>query len=175
MKQIKLKELISEEIVKTTESTRSHDILSELRNSKRLEENVLKKVVDLVKSEYNKWKKTFQMAGQPRTAPYDRAAFVELFGMLIVVASMPVIGPILLGKSIYNKARTKVNQIQKNRNLSKEETQQELLTMADEIYKELPTGKQRYLKTLVNRVSGKGNVDVRDVEDLENYISKAVK
>jgi hypothetical protein len=159
MKKLKLTEIIREEILR--------------ENIENLHEGGFSKFIDAIKREVKRWKDAWDnevntSGGSlvPRQLPITFAIF---FG---VMSLSPLIAAWLLGEGLYTVTEKKFREIKRNRRLSKPEELKELMELADETLGKLPTGKKRYMKSLVNKVQGSSSKDTDAAKDLEDYISR---
>ena len=153
--------------------TQLREIIREEVQRHTLTENVFKTIIQPFKTEFDKWKQAYGRAFTYGT-PTGRQITLEGGLAVLSIISLPILGAIFLGKSLYTKAKNEVNRVKRDKELSKEERQKELFDVASEIYESLPVGRKRYVTTLLNRVTNTGGKDISAVRDLEDYISKHI-
>ena len=153
--------------------TQLREIIREEVQRHTLTENILDTILRPFKAEFDKWKQASDKAFTYGT-PSRRQIAIETTLAVLAFVSLPVTGPIFLGKALYTKAKNEVNRVKRDKELSKEERQKELFDVANEIYESLPAGRKRYVTTLLNRVTNTGGKDVSAVRDLEDYLSKHI-
>jgi hypothetical protein len=149
------------------------EIIREEVQRHTLTENIFKTIIQPFKTEFDKWKQAYGRAFTYGT-PTGRQTTLETVIAILSIISLPILGPIFLGKSLYTKAKNEANRVKRDKELSKEERQKELFDVASEIYESLPAGRKRYVTTLLNRVTNTGGKDISAVRDLEDYISKHI-